>query len=80
MLKRTYIKGLKNFFIMNLYFRFREIYYWDTYWILRGLLVSNMLDTARLVYWILRGLPVSNMLDTARLVHWILDTERSTSI
>ncbi|XP_023319723.1 trehalase [Eurytemora carolleeae] len=27
--------------------RFREIYYWDTYWILRGLLVSNMLDTAR---------------------------------
>lgn len=27
--------------------RFKELYYWDTYWIVRGLLISNMPDTAR---------------------------------
>lgn len=27
--------------------RFKEIYYWDTYWIVRGLLISEMKDTAR---------------------------------
>ena len=27
--------------------RFREFYYWDTYWILNGLLLSGMQDTAR---------------------------------
>ncbi|XP_065217876.1 trehalase-like isoform X2 [Planococcus citri] len=27
--------------------RFREMYYWDSYWILRGLLLSDMVDTAR---------------------------------
>lgn len=27
--------------------RFREIYYWDTYWIVRGLLVSNMFKTVK---------------------------------
>lgn len=27
--------------------RFKEIYYWDTYWIVRGLLISNMTETAR---------------------------------
>ncbi|CAK9876863.1 unnamed protein product [Sphagnum jensenii] len=27
--------------------RFREVYYWDSYWIIRGLLVSKMLDTAK---------------------------------
>lgn len=27
--------------------RFKEIYYWDTYWIIRGLLISDMKDTAR---------------------------------
>ncbi|CAI5517002.1 unnamed protein product [Closterium sp. Naga37s-1] len=26
--------------------RFREMYYWDTYWVIRGLLVSGMLDSA----------------------------------
>ncbi|KAK3235138.1 hypothetical protein CYMTET_54640 [Cymbomonas tetramitiformis] len=26
--------------------RFREAYYWDSYWVVRGLLVSGMLDTA----------------------------------
>lgn len=27
--------------------RFREIYYWDTYWIIRGLLHCNMTETAK---------------------------------
>lgn len=27
--------------------RFRETYYWDTYWIIKGLLISDMKDTAR---------------------------------
>lgn len=27
--------------------RFREIYYWDTYWIVRGLLISDMRETTR---------------------------------
>lgn len=26
--------------------RFRETYYWDSYWVARGLLVSGMTDTA----------------------------------
>lgn len=30
--------------------RFRETYYWDSYWVLRGLLASGMTDSgARLV-------------------------------
>lgn len=27
--------------------RFRELYYWDTYWIIKGLLLSDMAETAR---------------------------------
>ncbi|XP_073285557.1 trehalase-like isoform X3 [Primulina huaijiensis] len=27
--------------------RFREVYYWDSYWVMRGLLASKMYDTAR---------------------------------
>merc|ERR1712062_954310 len=27
--------------------RFREMYYWDTYWVIRGLVVSDMIETAR---------------------------------
>ena len=27
--------------------RFREVYYWDSFWIIRGLVVCGMLDTAR---------------------------------
>ncbi|XP_045472128.1 trehalase-like [Harmonia axyridis] len=27
--------------------RFREFYYWDTYWIIRGLLISEMYETTR---------------------------------
>ncbi len=28
-------------------FRFREVYYWDTYWIVVGLLACHMAETAR---------------------------------
>jgi alpha,alpha-trehalase len=38
--------------------RFRELYYWDTYWVIKGLLTSGMLSTAT-------GM-VSNLVD---LVH-----------
>ncbi|XP_038725509.1 probable trehalase [Tripterygium wilfordii] len=27
--------------------RFREVYYWDSYWVIRGLLASKMCDTAK---------------------------------
>ncbi|XP_049869346.1 uncharacterized protein LOC126369097 [Pectinophora gossypiella] len=27
--------------------RFKELYYWDSFWILKGLIICNMLDTAR---------------------------------
>ena len=27
--------------------RFRELYYWDTYWVVRGLLVSGMPQSAK---------------------------------
>lgn len=27
--------------------RFREVYYWDSYWVIKGLLVSGMTDTAK---------------------------------
>uniref|UniRef100_A0A0D9XLM9 Trehalase n=1 Tax=Leersia perrieri TaxID=77586 RepID=A0A0D9XLM9_9ORYZ len=27
--------------------RFREVYYWDSYWVIRGLLVSKMYETAK---------------------------------
>ncbi|CAH0719622.1 unnamed protein product, partial [Brenthis ino] len=27
--------------------RFKELYYWDSFWMIRGLLISNMLQTAR---------------------------------
>lgn len=29
--------------------RFREFYYWDSYWILKGLYISNMTDTATII-------------------------------
>lgn len=29
--------------------RFREVYYWDSFWILQGLLVSGMNTTARVL-------------------------------
>lgn len=27
--------------------RFRELYYWDTYWVIRGLLLCDMYETVR---------------------------------
>jgi alpha,alpha-trehalase len=29
--------------------RFREFYYWDAYWIIKGLIVSGMTDSVRLM-------------------------------
>ena len=29
--------------------RFRELYYWDSYWVVRGLLVSNMAGSAQVL-------------------------------
>ena len=29
--------------------RFREIYYWDSYWIIRDLLASKMYETAKAI-------------------------------
>ncbi|CAL0312564.1 unnamed protein product [Lupinus luteus] len=29
--------------------RFREVYYWDSYWVIRGLLVSKMYNTAKAI-------------------------------
>ncbi|EXC14447.1 hypothetical protein L484_007814 [Morus notabilis] len=29
--------------------RFREVYYWDSYWVIRGLLTSKMYDTAKAI-------------------------------
>ncbi|CAM6090222.1 unnamed protein product [Calypogeia fissa] len=38
--------SLKNPFVIP-GSRFREVYYWDSYWVIRGLVVSKMLSTAR---------------------------------
>lgn len=38
--------SLKNAFVIP-GSRFREVYYWDSYWVIRGLVVSKMLVTAR---------------------------------
>ena len=46
---------LKNKHMMVPGGRFREFYYWDSYWIVRGLLSSNMVSTAQMV--------VENLLD-----------------
>ncbi|CEO95100.1 Trehalase [Plasmodiophora brassicae] len=43
--------------------RFRETYYWDTYWIVRGLLACDMVETARHV--------VENLLDHAEDNHFV---------
>lgn len=29
--------------------RFREVYYWDSYWIVKGLLISEMNQTVNLI-------------------------------
>lgn len=43
---RTSFIPIKNGFIVP-GGRFQEIYYWDTYWIIEGLLICEMKDTAR---------------------------------
>ena len=29
--------------------RFRELYYWDSYWVVKGLLISRMPDSAKVL-------------------------------
>lgn len=29
--------------------RFKEGYYWDSYWIIKGLIASDLLDTAEII-------------------------------
>lgn len=49
--------------------RFREVYYWDSYWVIRGLLVSNMVDTAKGV--------VLNLLSLAETLGFVPNGARS---
>ena len=35
------------FLSFRVFYRFREVYYWDTYWIVAGLLACHMVETAR---------------------------------
>ncbi|ERN19328.1 probable trehalase [Amborella trichopoda] len=49
--------------------RFREVYYWDSYWVIRGLLVSKMFDTAK-------GL-VNNLISLIDTYGFVLNGARS---
>ncbi|KAL3677945.1 hypothetical protein R1sor_020901 [Riccia sorocarpa] len=49
--------------------RFREVYYWDSYWTIRGLLVSKMVDTAKGV--------VLNLLSLAESLGFVPNGARS---
>jgi neutral trehalase len=40
MIIHTYMK-----ITAGLWFRFREVYYWDSYWTIKGLLLSELYDT-----------------------------------
>ena len=47
--------------------RFREVYYWDTYWVIRGLLVSRMFRTATgMVYNLLHQLQTFGFVPNGR--------------
>lgn len=41
--------------------RFKELYYWDSYWIVQGLLVCDMDKTAKVGYCVRDGLPTSRL-------------------
>lgn len=49
--------------------RFREVYYWDSYWIIRGLLVSKMFHTAK-------GM-VENLLHLVKVYGFVLNGARA---
>ena len=44
---KTTFKGVFLFLSFRVFYRFREVYYWDTYWIVAGLLACHMVETAR---------------------------------
>jgi alpha,alpha-trehalase len=49
--------------------RFREVYYWDSYWVIRGLLVSKMYDTAKAI--------VGNLLSLVDTYGYVLNGSRA---
>lgn len=51
--------------------RFLETYYWDTYWVVRGLLVCNMLETAKGVVENLVEAQLQNDFEGCRVCTWL---------
>ncbi|XP_015896064.2 trehalase-like [Ziziphus jujuba] len=49
--------------------RFREVYYWDSYWVIRGLLASKMYDTAKAI--------VTNLISLAEEYGYVLNGARA---
>ncbi|XP_008799558.1 probable trehalase [Phoenix dactylifera] len=49
--------------------RFREVYYWDSYWIIRGLLASKMYDTAKSI--------VNNLISLIEIYGYVLNGART---
>ncbi|TQD96418.1 hypothetical protein C1H46_017913 [Malus baccata] len=49
--------------------RFREVYYWDSYWVIRGLLASKMYDTAKNI--------VTNLLSLIEEYGYVLNGART---
>ncbi|KAF2298033.1 hypothetical protein GH714_007316 [Hevea brasiliensis] len=49
--------------------RFREVYYWDSYWVIRGLLASKMYDTAKAI--------VTNLISLVNVYGYALNGSRA---
>ncbi|XP_020247179.1 probable trehalase [Asparagus officinalis] len=49
--------------------RFREVYYWDSYWVIRGLLVSKMYDSAKAL--------VRNLISLIKVYGYVLNGSRA---
>ncbi|XP_038977909.1 probable trehalase isoform X3 [Phoenix dactylifera] len=49
--------------------RFREVYYWDSYWSIRGLLASKMYDTAKSI--------VNNLISLIEIYGYVLNGART---
>ena len=45
----SFIEEMNNRIILVPGGRFREAYYWDTFWIILGLITSDMLETAEIL-------------------------------
>lgn len=49
--------------------RFREVYYWDSYWVIRGLLASKMHETAKSI--------VTNLISLVNIYGYVLNGARA---